>query len=110
MTMGTNPIAILPGVVAELGRVFKLLLRNSRAESAKRSRINGCLHDKERKREMDYLPQLFDFFLIFFRPGPVQGTTPGIGAGMGSRSLSLPSIWNQNPRLRAAIRENGMCA
>jgi hypothetical protein len=37
MTMGTNlPIAILPGVVAELGRVFELLLRNSRAESAKR--------------------------------------------------------------------------
>jgi hypothetical protein len=30
------PIAILPGVVAELGRVFELLLRNSRAESAKR--------------------------------------------------------------------------
>jgi hypothetical protein len=37
MTMGANlPIAILPGVVAELWRVFKLLLRNSRAESAKR--------------------------------------------------------------------------
>jgi hypothetical protein len=37
MTMGANlPIAILPGVVAQLGRVFELLLRNTRAESAKR--------------------------------------------------------------------------
>jgi len=37
MTMGANlPIAILPGIVTELGRVFELLLRNIRAESAQR--------------------------------------------------------------------------
>jgi hypothetical protein len=38
MTMGANlPIAILPGIViTELRRVFELLLRNGRAESAKR--------------------------------------------------------------------------
>src|SRR5262249_48818049 len=37
MTMGANfPIAILPGIVTELGRVFELLLRNSRAESTER--------------------------------------------------------------------------
>src|SRR5439155_17951950 len=37
MTMGSNfPIAVLPGIVTELGRVFELLLRNIRAESAKR--------------------------------------------------------------------------
>jgi hypothetical protein len=37
MAMGANfPIAILPRIVTELGRVFELLLRNIRAESAKR--------------------------------------------------------------------------
>src|SRR5262249_50844517 len=37
MTMGANfPIAILPGIVTELGRVFELFLRNIGAESAKR--------------------------------------------------------------------------
>jgi hypothetical protein len=32
-TPANLPIAVLPGVIAELGRVFELLLRNSRAES-----------------------------------------------------------------------------
>jgi hypothetical protein len=37
MTMGPDlPIAILPGIVTELGRVFELLLRNIGPEAPKR--------------------------------------------------------------------------
>ena len=52
MTMGANlPIAIPPGVVTELGRVFELLLRNIGAKSAKRLIVcprewdSGCDRD-----------------------------------------------------------------
>jgi hypothetical protein len=121
MTMGTNlPIAILPGVIAKLGRVFELLLRNSRAESAKRlvvsqgtpgNRIVAVAETHETAKAHDgvgHAPgQLVDDEMIDLTDIPAIGSIDRGSVDVFARNASM--VWMSSCACHGLPPCNGFC-